>query len=103
MTKIQELENDIEQFKDCVKGIMDEIERLKNTNNPDHYLIAQKVENMKGVRKLLEKSMEELDVEKLRDQNQPNDDKLKKDQATFDKKSNSYSVVRTSYVKSEDN
>jgi hypothetical protein len=103
MTKIEILEKDKRLLEDCVKGINAEIEALQCSKSPDYSLIAKKMKDLEGARKLLEKKTEELDLEKVRDQNQPNEEEQKKIQALFDKKSNSYSGVRTSYVRPIDN
>jgi hypothetical protein len=103
MTKIEALEKDKKLLEDCVNGINAEIEALQCSKSPDYSLITKKIRDLEGARKLLDKKTEELDLEKVRDQNQPNDAEQKKIQALFDKKSNSYSAVRTSYVKPIDN
>ena len=103
MTKIEILEKAKRLLEDCVNGINAEIEALQCSKSPDYSLIAKKMKDLEGARKLLEKKTEELDLEKARDHNLPNEEEQKKIQALFDKKSNSYSGVRTSYVRPIDN
>ena len=103
MTKLECLEKDKRLLEDCVNGINTEIEALQCSKSPDYSSITKKIRDLEGARKLLERKTEELDLEKVRDQNQPNDAEQKKIQALFDKKSNSYSAVRTSYVRPTDN
>lgn len=99
MNKIEYLEKDIVRLEECVKGIDDEIEKLKAGKVPDHALVAKKLKDLRSMRKLLDKSEQELEAEKFKAQNQPNEERQKTDRATFNKKSNSYSVVRNSYIK----
>ena len=103
MTKIEILEKAKRLLEDCVNGINAEIEALQCSKSPDYSLIAKKMKDLEGARKLLEKKTEERELEKARDHNLPNEEEQKKIQALFDKKSNSYSGVRTSYVRPIDN
>jgi hypothetical protein len=102
MTKIEHLEKDIHRLEVCVRGLDDEIVGLQSNKHPDHTSIGKKVKELISIRKLLERTKDDLENEVCKDKNQSNDDRQKEEWAFFNQKSNSYSVVRNSYVRPKD-
>ncbi len=103
MNKIDSLKNDITLLETCVNGLSAEITALDSLKTRDHKLISNKIKDKDDTEKLLEVKKIELESEEYKEKNKPKPIVIESDEKLFNRKDNSYTVSRNSYIKPVDN
>jgi hypothetical protein len=98
-TKIEIIKNDITMLKKSIRWIEVKLEEFDKNPTLDQRKVPGLIKDKNKASKLLTEKEKELEIEELNESRKGSDKEEKENRAEFNRKNNSYSLVRSSYVK----
>ena len=103
MPNFAEHQRVIQSLRNCIEGLCVEIECLENSKTPDRGLIIDKIEQLTKARCLMNQATQACESEQGKEQKICFDEAQKKQQEELIRRSDSYMLVKHSYVELSNN
>jgi hypothetical protein len=97
--KVSELRQDLKRLQKSLDRVKSRLQDYDNDPDCDPTDVTRFIYEKDQIVKLIDEKSRDLRAEEHKQQNQPGDDEQRRQKNNFDKKNNSYSGIRSSYMK----